>query len=639
MSAIWGAVSFSTLLSENTERAMRQIYETRCRLDRFAALCAPDSFFGCGLQYITRESASERLPIYDAEGRFYFSADCLLDNRKELALALSASDTEPDGSLMYLAYRKWGIDCVRRFRGLFSMAVYETSSKRLYLAADQTASRCLYYYRSGAAVLFSTLLDPIAAVCPDIACNDLYLKDFLTAPGLMPNIVSDETPYAGIRKLNPGCYVTVTPGSLSETRYWAPSLPAPHLRCRSAAEYGDSFVRLYSDCVADALRCNGGIGIAMSSGLDSATVGALAADRLGATGRRLMTYTYVPSLPARDSIPGHVTDEREAVRAIADMHPAMSVHFLDNRGCNCLSELDDTLRVMEFPFKAYVNMPNLREIYQSAADDGCKVLLTGQCGNSTVSHGYIDDVLYDLYSTGHPFRFLHDLNHYSKTVRESRKKALIGCIRYFRHANERYRDSSFSYRPANVFLTERILDGYPLEARYRQSGNTLLERLPTAHTQYLSGLYKASLFTYMGELETKMGLAHGIIIRDPTKDMRMLQFCCHLPYRYFAYGGTPRWLIRGNLAGLLPAPLLNDWMRYGVQNADYLSRIRRDLTSLLPLLQTLCADSRITKWTDTALLHSRLSALSAGNPEEGLRDFDDLAYLLIAQQFCRQHSF
>ena len=116
-----------------------------------------------------------------------------------------------------------------------------------------------------------------------------------------------------------------------------------------------------------------------------------------------------------------------------------------------------------------------------------------------------------------------------------------------------------------------------------------------------------------------------------------LIFNCQTP-GYFAYGGTPRWLIRGNLAGLLPAPLLNDWMRYGVQNADYLSRIRRDLPSLLPLLRTLDTDSRITKWTDTALLHSRLSELSAGNLEEGLRDFDDLVYLLIAQQFCRQHS-
>ena len=77
-------------------------------------------------------------------------------------------------------------------------------------------------------------------------------------------------------------------------------------------------------------------------------------------------------------------------------------------------------------------------------------------------------------------------------------------------------------------------------------------------------------------METKLGLYYGIFLRDPTKDVRMLRFCYALPYKYFAYMGEPRWLIRGNCKDLLPADLINDWMRYSVQNYDYLDRIERD---------------------------------------------------------------
>ena len=96
-----------------------------------------------------------------------------------------------------------------------------------------------------------------------------------------------------------------------------------------------------------------------------------------------------------------------------------------------------------------------------------------------------------------------------------------------------------------------------------------------------------------------MGLYHGIIIRDPTKDIRMMSFCYHLPYHLFAYQGTPRWLIRGNLQDLLPASLLDNWMRYGVQNSDWFVRIIRDWKRLKPEVINTLHDSLISPYLDT----------------------------------------
>lgn len=633
MSAIWGLVSFDTSSINVNVTQMETPYKKRCKIDRYSSITLPNISMSCGIQYITSEASLELLPIHNEEQGILFNADCILDNREELIACLNASSREPDGTLMYLAYQKWGVECVKHFRGLFSMAVYDFNSATLYLASDHLSSRCLYYCRQGATIAFSTLLDSIREIYPALPLNECYLKDYLTAPGLMPNIVANETPYQDIFKLNPGTYLTITKDGIRETSYWTPSLGSTVKKLHSAEAYSNAFFELYSSCVKDAMRCRGNVGVAMSSGMDSASVGVLAALELQKSGRNLMTYTYVPYLtPTLYASKTNVLDETKDVQLIQSMYPNMVPHFLNNEGRNCLESLSDSLEIMEFPFKAYTNMPNLREIYQKSGEDGCRVLLTGQCGNSTVSHGYIDDVLYELYSGKHYLKFLRFLNHYSKTVKESRKRALRGCIRYFNYSKKQYQNKNFEYKFDNAFLREDILKDYPLKERYLSSGNGLLSRVPISRQYYRNSLYKSAIYTYMGEMETKMGLRYGIVIRDATKDMRMMEFCYHLPYEYFAWKGIPRWLIRNSFHSLLPAALLDNWMRYGVQNGDFLSRIERDLPSLLPLLRNVLHECPFPDWFHSDTIESYLESLHNRESLE-LQTFDNFIYIYIFHIF------
>lgn len=648
MSAIWGLVSLSDTIAdapftEEQLRCMEAPYHQKCQIDCYQSVSLPQIYTGCGIQHITKESQKELLPIHDKERKLIFNADCILDNREELISQVDATAEEPDGTLMYLAYLKWGIQCASHFRGLFSFVVYDLARNTLYLASDQLSSRSLYYYREENTIVFSTLIEPIRKVFPKLSFNEYYFKDYLTAPGLMPNISANETPYENLYKLNPGTYLTITPSGIQETSYWNPSMDNKFPKCRNASEYRDAFFQLYDSCVRDAMRCQGNVGVSMSSGLDSATVGVLAARTLQKQGRELMAYTYVPYLkPTLHSAKNNVLDETDDVRLIHAMYPNIVPHFLNNQGRNCIESLSDSLSILEFPFKAYVNLPNLREIYDSSAKDGCKVLLTGQCGNSTVSHGYIDDVLYDLYENKHYLKFLRFLNHYSKTVKESRKQAFLGCLRYFQYSKKQYRSTRFRYQPTNSFLSEEILENYPMQHRYQESGNQLLVQVPISGAFFHRSLYKAAIYTYMGELETKMGLYYGIVIRDATKDMRMMSFCYHLPYEYFAWNGTPRWLIRDSFQELLPSKLLNNWMRYGVQNADYISRITRDLPKLVPEFKGVMQNIRYSNWLRTEDISCFLDVLEeiSCSKEDSLdfQRFDDFCYLYILQLYVNANS-
>lgn len=639
MSAIWGIISFQQTINQKKAEIMKQPYIEKCRLDQINFVSHSNYYFGCGIQHITQESNFEVLPIEDDS--CCFTTDCLIDNRDELIHDLQIHSNEAahtsDGKLLYLSYKKWGIQFLKRIRGLFSLAIYEKNTKTAYLAVDQVSARCLYYYRSETELLFSTLIEPIRKYDKNIPENELYLKDFLVAPGLMPNIVPGETPCKNLFQLLPGSFLTISEGNITEQFYWTPALSENKYKCHNAAEYGKSFRMLYESCVHDATRTNGNTGICLSSGLDSATVGALAADHLQTQGKTLYSYTYIPyeNPDHLDSDKNHIVNEQAGVEELVRMHPNILPHFMHNNGKNCLQEISQLLSIMEIPFKAYVNLPNLFEIYQNANSQGCKIVLTGQCGNSTVSNGYIDDILYDIYTKRHYLQCLKWLNRYCKYVKEKRSTALKSCWNYYHYADKIYKNHSFTYMPDNPFLSAEILMDYPMKNRFQRGDCDLLVSIPTNEQTYQKNLWRLSMYTYIGAMETKLGLAAGIVLRDPTRDSRMVSFCYHLPYKYFAYQGEPRWLIRGNCKDILPPCLYENWFRYGVQNIDWLLRLQRDSKKILPEIQNTLKHLQTSgDWYD----YKKITELLAASDENSQWNESLWMYLLfiyIKEVFCK----
>ncbi len=585
MSAILGY-----LLNKNDTRSaagfpamMENELQKNARLDSIHRIVKDRIYIACGVQNITKESSYEKLPFHNVEKGLYFTFDGILDNREELIreLGLSCAPDEliADGTIAYQAFLKWGDAAAEHFTGLFCFAVIDELVGTVRLFSDPVASRCLYYYINPAgSMFFSTLIAPIRAVCPEIGINETYIQDFLAAPGLMPNLVSYETPYTGVYIMDPGIMMTLSGDKVEQTVWFNINRCDKSYDFSTSNKAGHAFRSLYEQCVIDATRTNGEIGISMSSGFDSATVGSIAADHLYKQGRSLYSYTYCP-LKKREREKGFVFDEEADVRNIAAMHPAIKAAFTNNDGKNCLQDLEHIISILEMPVKAIANFPNLCEIYKKASDKGCRIVLTGQCGNGSVSNGYIDDVLCDLFLKKKYFTFLRYLNRYSKTVRESRKMALKNCIKLFRYAKSVLSGKAGAepdYTPSNRFVKKDYFNDYPLRDRLRAGEVPYTTPIPTTQELYRAFLQKKALWTYMGAMETKLGLYYGIVLRDPTKDARMLRFCYALPYKYFAYMGEPRWLIRGNCKDLLPSDLINDWMRYSVQNYDYLDRIERD---------------------------------------------------------------
>ena len=80
MSAIWGIIDLQgKKLQAGISQVFAESYQN-CVIDRYEEIVEETVYFGCGIQYFTREATKEKLPVVAEE--IYFTADVVLDNRE-----------------------------------------------------------------------------------------------------------------------------------------------------------------------------------------------------------------------------------------------------------------------------------------------------------------------------------------------------------------------------------------------------------------------------------------------------------------------------------------------------------------------------------------------------------------------------
>ena len=182
------------------------------------------------------------------------------------------SDTE----VILHGFRQWGIDCVKRFFGMFAIAIWDARSRDLWLVRDRIGVKPLYYALAEGRVAFASeikalLADPRQARMVDEEALFHYLS-FLAVP-------APRTMFAGIRKMHGGTWLRIDAlGQLHEGRYWDALDGAETSHHSSDREWADELLATLRDAVS--LRKVGDVpvGVFLSGGIDSSTNAALFAE-------------------------------------------------------------------------------------------------------------------------------------------------------------------------------------------------------------------------------------------------------------------------------------------------------------------------------------------------------------------------
>lgn len=187
---------------------------------------------------------------------------------------VSHSDTE----VILKAYAQWGIDCVRRFAGMFAFAVVEHDSGRVVLARDRLGVKPMYVNQTGERLRFaSTLPALLAAGGVDTSLDRVALSHYLSFNGI---VAPPRTILAGVLKLPPATVRVVEPdGATSDVCYWEPRFTRiPERADWSEQDWADALLEALRTAVRRRLVADVPVGVLLSGGIDSSIVVALLAE-------------------------------------------------------------------------------------------------------------------------------------------------------------------------------------------------------------------------------------------------------------------------------------------------------------------------------------------------------------------------
>jgi asparagine synthase (glutamine-hydrolysing) len=309
-----------------------------------------------GWQPLTNEDESL---VLIANGEIYN----YLELRDQLRARGHVFRTNGDCETIVHLYEERGEECVHQLRGMFAFALWDVRARKLFLARDRMGEKPLYLHERDGRVVFGSELKTLlhSGLVPtalDPRAVDLYFH-FQYVPEPL-------TPVCEIRKLPAGhtLAVSVEPWSIRENCYWqmedAPAIDGDPARVIREELESASELTIRSDVP---------VGIALSGGLDSSAIAALATKRYPGT-----MHAFSAGYVGRPH-----SDEREDARTLA-RHLGMPFHEV---------EIGVDEIVEEFPRLVYWQDDPIADmagrayyaISRAARDCGIPVLLQGQGGD------------------------------------------------------------------------------------------------------------------------------------------------------------------------------------------------------------------------------------------------------------------
>ncbi|TKJ24118.1 MAG: asparagine synthase (glutamine-hydrolyzing) [Promethearchaeota archaeon Loki_b32] len=151
-----------------------------------------------------------RNPLFNEDGSIFVAFNGEIYNfrdlRDELMKMGHKFQSRTDTEVIVHAYEEWGMDCVKKFNGMFAFALFDINKKKLYLCRDQFGIKPLFYSTQGELFFFASDIKALI--------ESGYIKSEINKLGLYYCLSFFSTPspytiYKGIKKLPPGYYLEI----------------------------------------------------------------------------------------------------------------------------------------------------------------------------------------------------------------------------------------------------------------------------------------------------------------------------------------------------------------------------------------------------------------------------------------------
>lgn len=561
-------------------------------------------------------------PIGNEDGRVLAMLNGEIYNYAELRRAQEGRHrfrSHGDTETIVHGYEDEGDAIVARLDGMFALALWDASARRLLLARDPFGKKPLYYWTDGQELLFASEIKALLAGGAPAALDPSGLPEYL-AFGYVP---TPRTLYRGVRRMPPATTMVADRNGLGEPRaYWdVPFPPAGEERRLSLAEAAQGVRERLDAAVRKRLMADVPLGLLLSGGVDSGSVLALAAR---ASSTPVKTFTLGFEGPA-------FYDEREPAARMA-AH-AGAVHHDAVVRPEAASLVATLLHHHDEPFGDSSALPTY--LVAREARRHVTVVLNGDGGDETFA-GY-DRFRAELIAHRWPapvrglFRAAAALLPAGResygTLNRLRRFARKSSLPFLERTLAWH--SFFEPDTLRALGRDRPIDLDSVLGSYREA----LGRVNGA--SHLSRLLYLNLRCYLHDdllpKMDRMTMAHGLEARSPFLDRELATYAASLPDAFKRRGAVGKVVLKEAVRGLVPDDLLRRPKRgFGLPVGEWFRGDLREMVS-----DTLLTRPRLAAHLRFDTVRALWDEHQAGRADRG----HALWTLLVLELWLRAHDF
>ncbi|MBI5943851.1 MAG: asparagine synthase (glutamine-hydrolyzing) [Chloroflexi bacterium] len=500
-----------------------------------------ESNLGLGHRRLAIIDTSEggRQPMSFANGRYWITYNGEIYNFLEIKSELAGYgyqfQTDSDTEVVLTAYHHWGEDCQLRFNGMWAFAIWDRDERKLFLSRDRFGVKPLIYYFDNKRFAFASEMKAFLTLdWFHLEFDPSMVSAALTNGGLIEG--NENCLLQGLKHLLGGHCLTLKPGERPKTRRWWRTLD--HLE-KVPERYEDQAARfreLFLDACRIRMRSDVPIGTALSGGLDSSSVICgmrhlrstnAESDRLANDWQKAFIVTY----------PGSDVDERKYADVVIKHTGVTPVYCVGNADMY-MEYFDDILfhleEIADVPLGPWL-------AYKTQRENGIVVTLDG--------HG-ADEML-----AGYSWYVTAAIKDAIKSVSPIQANELLMTLKglgvfsggHILKILTDYSTKQFN-RTGHPWLLQKPVNFAP---------SNYIEDLPL--TQNKSALDKSLYIDFhFTQLPTilrnfdRIAMAHGVEIRAPFMDWRLVSYLFSLPANTKIGSGFTKRILRDALKDILP---------------------------------------------------------------------------------------
>ncbi|HXB39338.1 MAG TPA: asparagine synthase (glutamine-hydrolyzing) [Bacteroidia bacterium] len=450
--------------------------------------------------------------------------------------------TEGDVEVLLNLYKQYDKEALQKINGFFAFVIYDKQADIFFAARDRFGVKPFYYYCDKDYFACASELRVLKHItdCKTIDKSALYTYLQLTYTPEKTCILS------GTQKLEPGTFLFIENKKLTKEKYYSVNISASYSETKNANK---TFLELLESSVEARMVSDVPVACFLSGGIDSSVITALASKQ----NKNLQTFSV--------GFKGNTHfDESVYAEIVAKKYKTNHQTFYFT-GSEAENEIENFFNSIDEPFadSSAFNVFMLCKKTKSHA----KVVLSGD-GADELFAGYNKHraewmIRHQKTKTA----FIKNSGALSKLFPSSRNGKITDKIRQLQrfsagaklNATERY------WRWASFYGEKKVANLLKLNSAEKKKA----DELKNAYTGLISDDYNSVLLSDTNLVlpsdmlvkVDRMSMAHGLEVRNPFLDHRLVKFAFLLESKYKIDGKTQKKIIKESCAHLLPDEILH----------------------------------------------------------------------------------